>query len=96
LLGVDPVLVESSEGSLVEVVSPNSGKSSQSSWGFNVSNQTNNFKRWGLDHSDGLNFFFFIEFGFGSVNISEDVSHTSFESTEGSEVRSLGSVISGE
>ena len=43
LLGVYPVLVESSEGSLVEVVSPDSGKSSQSSWGFNVSNQTNNF-----------------------------------------------------
>ena len=43
LLRVDPVLVESSEGSLVEVVSPDSGKSSQSSWGFNVSNQTNNF-----------------------------------------------------
>ena len=43
LLGVNPVLVESSEGSLVEVVSPDSGKSSQSSWGFNVSNQTNNF-----------------------------------------------------
>ena len=43
-----------------------------------------------------LNFFFFIKFSFSSVNISEDMGHTGFESTEGCEMRSLGSIISRE
>ena len=38
LFGVNPVLVEPSDGSLVEVVSPDGGESSESSWGFNVTN----------------------------------------------------------
>ena len=43
-----------------------------------------------------LNFFFFIKFSFSSVNISKDMGHTGFESTEGCEMRSLGSIISRE
>ncbi len=42
LFGVHPVLVESSEGSLVQMIGPNGGKGSKSSWGFNVTNQTDN------------------------------------------------------
>ena len=41
LLGVNPVLVESSKSSLIEMVCPYGGKSSQSSWGLNVSDQSN-------------------------------------------------------
>ena len=96
MLGVNPVLVESSESSLVEVVGPDSGKGSKSSGGFNVSDETNNLKRRGFDDGTGFNLFLFVEFGLGSVDISENVGHASLESTESGEVRSLGPVISGE
>ena len=61
------------------MVSPDGGQSSESSWGFNITNQTDNFEWWGLDDSDGFDFFFFIEFSLGSVDISQNVSHTGFE-----------------
>ena len=35
-LGIDPVLVEPSKSSLVQMVCPDGGKGSKSSWGFNV------------------------------------------------------------
>ena len=88
-LGVDPVLVEPSEGSLVEMVGPDGGKGSKSSWSLDVSNQTNNLERRGFNDGDGFNFLLLIEFGFGSVDISEDVGHAGLESSEGGEVRSL-------
>ncbi len=43
LFGVNPVLVEPSEGSLIKMVGPDGSEGSESSWGLNVSNQTNNF-----------------------------------------------------
>lgn len=95
-LGVNPVLVEPSKSALVEVVSPDSSKSSKSARGLNVSDQTNNLQRRGLDDGNGFNLFLLIELSLGSVDISEDVSHAGLESTEGSEVRSLGSIISRE
>lgn len=96
LLGVDPVLVESSESALVEVVGPNSGESSEAAGGFDVSDESDNLQGRSFDDSDGFYFFLFVEFGFGSVDVSEDVGHSCLESTEGCEVRSLGSVVSGE
>lgn len=78
------------------MVGPDGGQSSKSSWGFNIADQTDNLKWWGLDNSDGFNGFFLIEFSLSSVNISQNVSHTSFKTSEGSEVAFLGSVISGE
>lgn len=88
-LGVDPVLVEPSKGSLVEVVGPDGGKGSKSSWSLDVSNQTNNLQRRGFNDGDGFNFLLLIEFSFGSVDISEDMGHSSLESSKGGEVRSL-------
>ena len=78
------------------MVCPDCRKSSESSWGFDVSNETDHLEGRGLDDGNSFDFFFFIEFGFGSVDISEDVGHASFESTEGGEVRCFLFVISGE
>lgn len=96
LLGLNPVLVEPAEGSLVEMVGPDSSKGSESSGGLDVSDQSDDLERRGLNDGDGFNFFLLVEFGLGSVDFSEDVSHACFEASEGCEVGSLGSVISGE
>lgn len=92
-LGVDPVLVEPSKGALIEMVGPDGGKGSKTSWGLDVSNQTNNLERRGFNDGDGFNFLLLIEFSLGSVDISEDVGHTSLESSKGGEVRSLRGII---
>jgi hypothetical protein len=75
------------------MIGPNGGQGSESSWGFDVSDQTDNFEWWGFDDGDGFDCFFLIEFGLGSVNISQDVSHTGFETSEGGEVTFFGFVI---
>jgi len=96
LLGVNPVLVESSESALVKVVSPNGSKSSKSTRGLNVSNKTDNLQGRGFNNSDCLNLLFLVEFSFGSVNISENVGHASLESSEGGKVSGLSAIVSGE
>lgn len=78
------------------MVGPDGGKGSKSSWGFNVSDQTDNFQWWGFNDGNSFNFLLVVEFRFDSVDFSEDVGHTGLESSEGSEVWCLGSVISGE
>lgn len=95
-LGANPVLVESSKSALIEVVGPDSGKGSKAPRGLDVSNESDDLKRGGLDDGDGFDFFLLVELGLGSVDISEDVGHAGLESSEGGEVRSLGGIISGE
>ena len=78
------------------MVSPDSGEGSKTSWGFNVANQSDNLEGRGLDDGDGFDLLFLIELGLDSVDISEDVGHSCLEASEGSEVGSLGGVVSGE
>ena len=96
LLGVNPVLVEPSEGSLVEMVGPDGGKGSKSSGGLDVSDESDNLEGRGFNDGDCFNLLFLIEFGFGSVDISEDVGHAGLEPTESGEVAGLVLVVSGE
>lgn len=95
-LGGLPVLVESSQGVLVQLVGPDGGQGSQSSWGFDVSDDSDNNDGWGFDDGDGFDGFFLIEFSLWSVDISQNVSHTSLETSESGEVTFLGFVISWE
>lgn len=44
-LGVVPVLVESSESSLVKMLGPNCGKGSETSWSIDVPNETDDLER---------------------------------------------------
>ena len=60
LLRVDPVLVESSESSLVQMVGPYGGQSSEASWSLDISDQTDNLQWGSFDDSNSLNFFFLI------------------------------------
>ena len=96
LLGLNPVLVEAAESSLVEMAGPNGSQGSQASGSLDVANKTDNLQGRGLDDGNGFNFLLLVEFGLSTVDISEDVGHASFEASEGCEVGGLGAVISGE
>ena len=96
LLGSSPVLVESSESVLLKMSSPDSSQSSESSWSFDVADETNNSNWWGLDNSDSLNNLLLVHFGTSSVNLSENMGHASLESSKSGEMTGLGLVVSGE
>lgn len=80
VLRVHPVFIESSESSLVQMVGPDGTQSSEASWGFDVSYQTDDFEWGSFEDSNGFYFLFLIELGLWSVDISQNVSHTGFES----------------
>lgn len=95
-LGGLPVLVESSQGVLVQLVGPDGGQGSQSSWGFDVSDDSDNNDGWGFDDGDGFDDFLLVQLGTWLINISDDMTHTSLESSEGSQVDWLLDIILGE
>lgn len=96
LFGGHPVFIESSESVFVEFLSPNGGEGSETSGGFDISDNSDNNHRGGFDNGDGFDNFFFVEFGTGFFNVSENVGHTSFESSESGKMDRGGGVISGE
>jgi len=98
LLGSVPVLVEATLDFVRKVASPNSGKSAKTSWGFNITNHTNSNKRRSFKDSNGLNSFLLVQFGSRSLNLTNNVSHTSLETNEGSQVArsTILQIISGE
>lgn len=91
-----PVLVESSQGVLVQLVGPDGGQGSQSSWGFDVSDDSDNNDGWGFDDGDGFDDFLLVQLGTWLINISDDMTHTSLESSEGSQMDWLLGIILGE
>jgi hypothetical protein len=96
LFGGCPVSVESSEGVFVEFLGPNSGEGSKTSGGFDVSDDSDNNHGGTFDNGNGFNNFFFVQFGSGSFDISENVSHSSFESGKGGQMAGFGGIIFGE
>jgi hypothetical protein len=96
LFGVVPVLVESSLHLIVQVLSPDSGKSAETTGSLDVTNQTNNAHGGSLDHSDRFNNLLVVNLGSWLVGGTKDVSHTGLVAHEGGEVAWLGSIILGE
>lgn len=95
-LGALPVLVESSEGVLVELVGPDGGQGSETSWGFDVSDDSDDDHGWGFDDGDGFDDLLLVQLGAWLIDISDDVAHTGLESGEGSQVDWFLWVILGE
>lgn len=94
LLGLVPVLVEPSSEVLSEGAGPDSGEGSETLWSLDVSDDTDNLDRWGLDDGDSLDDLLLVESGvWVSDALSGDVSHTGLPACEGGEVSWLGSVI---
>ena len=97
LLGLGPVLVESSLHILVEVLGPDGGQSAETTWGHDVSNETNNFDGWGLNDRDGVYPISVDELLTLTTLLDLDnVGHTGLVSNEGSEMDLLGCVVLGE
>ena len=93
-LGNVIVLIESSDDTGWEVLSPDGRESSKSSWGINVTDHTDDLNWWGLDNGDWLNDILLDGlFTLSLLHVSDDVSHTGFVAHEGGEMDWLGSVV---
>jgi hypothetical protein len=97
LLGLGPVLVESSLDILVEVLGPDGRESAESTWGHDVSNESNDLDGWGLNDRDGVYPVSVDELlSFTTLLDLDNVGHTGLVSNEGSEMDLLGWVVLGE
>lgn len=96
LLGAVPVLVEATLDLIGQVLGPNSGEGSETSWCLDVTDNTNNDHWWSLDDCDSLNDLTLVHLRSGSVEVSDDVRHTGLVTHEGSEVDGLLSIVLGE
>ena len=75
---------------------PDSGQRSQSTGSLDVTDNTDDNHRWGLDNGNGLDDFSLVHLGSGSVKVSDDVGHTGLVTHTGGEVDGLLGVILGE
>jgi hypothetical protein len=96
LLGVHPVFIESSLELSGQVLSPNGSQSSETSGGFDVTNDTGNNNGGSFEDGSSFNGFLLVELGADLIDISEDMGHTSLEDGESGEVDGLGGIILGE
>jgi len=92
-LGFSPVLVESSFAFIRDVFSPDGFEGSESSWGFDVSDDTDADHWWTIDDGTWLNDFFFVEFVTLSGDFSNDVGHTGFVTDETGQVGGFRFVV---
>jgi hypothetical protein len=92
-LGFSPVFVESPFALIRDVFSPDGFEGSESSWGFNVSDDTNANHWWAIDDGTWLDDFFLVEFVTLSGDFSNDVGHTGFVSDETGQVGGFRFVV---
>jgi len=92
-LGFSPVFVESSFALVRDVFSPDGFEGSESSWGLDVSDNTNANHWWAIDDGTWLDDFFLVEFVALSGNFSNDVGHTGFVSDETGQVGGFRFVV---
>ena len=93
LLGLVPALIETSAALIRQMLSPNRGQSAETVRGLSVTNETN--ANHGGSFEDGNSFgdLLLVELGTRLLNITENVSHTSLVSHEGSQVAWLSLII---
>ena len=91
-----PVLVESTKNLIVQETRPSSGKSTKTTGGLNVTNNTNNHHGGALQDGNCLNDFLLVDLGTDLVDLTDDVGHTSLVTQESSQVGLDSSAIAGE
>jgi hypothetical protein len=92
-LGFSPVFVESSFALVRDVFSPDGFEGSKSSWGLDVSDDTDADHWWTIDNGTWLDNFFFVQFMTLSSDFSNDVGHTGFVSDETGQVGGFRFVV---
>lgn len=90
LLAVHPVLVESSQSVLIQLLSPDSGQGSQSSGSIHISHHSDHSHRRSLNDGHSFHHFLLVQFGSSSVHFSQNVGHSCLESSESSQMTRLG------
>ena len=94
LFGAVVVLVESSNDTLRDRLSPDSGKSSETTWSLDVTLHTNNLHWWALDNGDGFdNILFDGLFTLSLLEVTGNMSHTSFVALESSQMNWFALVV---
>lgn len=93
LLGTLEVLVEASLGGIRETATKHSVKLAKTTWGLDISNDTNNHHWWSFNDGDGLNNFLLVGLGTDFVGLTNDVSHTGLVSLEGSKVNWVRGIV---
>jgi len=93
LLGLVPVLVESSLDLIRQVLGPDSGEGTETTGSLDVTNNTDDNERRSVNNSDGLDDLTLVHLGTTSVKITDGGSHTSLVTKEGSQTNGLGLVI---
>ena len=97
LLGSGPVLVESSLDILVELLGPDGGEGTESSWGLEVADDTNDLHWWALDNRAGMYPISLDELLTLTTLLDLDnVGHTGLVTAEGSKVDLLLLVVAWE
>jgi len=93
LLGLEPVLVESTLDFVGQVFRPHRLDASQTLRRSSVADETDDDHLRALDNSHRFARFLLVQLGTRLVHISDDVRHAGFETHKGSQVRRLGRII---
>jgi len=93
LLGLAPVLVESSLGLVGDVLGPDGLEGSEASRGLDVADNTDADHWRGLDDGDWLDDLFLVELGALSSDLTDDVGHTGFVADEASQVAFVAGLV---
>jgi len=97
LLGVSPVPVETSQDFGFKFTSPDSGQSAHATGSLDVTNHTNNLHGWAFNNGASVdNVFLYDLLTFTTLEVFDNVSHTSFVAHKCSEMYWLGGIILGE
>jgi len=93
LLGLEPVLVESTSNFIVQVFSPDGLLAAQALRRAHVADEADDDQLGAFDDGHRLARFLLVQLGTRLVDVTNNVRHTSLEAHEGGQVRRLGRVI---
>jgi len=97
LFGSHPVFVHATLDIGIEVLGPDGGKSSKTTWCLNITDHTDNLHGWAFNNGAGVDDIFLDHLlTFTSFLVLNDVSHTGLVSHECGHMRLVGLVIAGE
>ncbi len=95
-LGAVPVLVETTLNVVTQVFSHDSGNGTETTGSLDVTSNTTDNHGGSFNHGDGFQNFLLVHLGTRTIKIADNVSHTSLEAHEGSQVDGLASIVAGE
>ena len=95
-LGAVPVLVETTFNVVTQVFSHDSGNGTKTTGSLNITSNTTDNHGGSFNHSDSFQNFLLVHLGSRTIEIADNVCHTSLEAHEGSQVDGLASIVAGE